>query len=288
MRRTEPPADGSGQSHGGVPEAQPRYIHGHHESVLRSHLWRTAANSAAYLLPHLKPGMDVLDVGCGPGNLTVDLAAEVLPGRVVGIDNAPDIIERARTSWTGAAATFEVADVYHLDYPDRSFDVVHAHQVLQHLPDPVAALVEMGRVARPGGLVAARDSDYKAMTWYPANPGLDRWLDLYERIARANRGEPNAARHLLAWAHRAGFTDVTSSASTWCFASPDDRAWWGGLWADRIVSSALAEQALDLSLASRADLNEIAEGWRRWAAEPDGWFALVHGEVLCRIPVTVP
>ena len=71
------------------------YTHGHHESVLRSHLWRTVENSAAYLCPHLEPGMSLLDVGCGPGNLTVDLARLVAPGRVVGIDNVDSIIQRA-------------------------------------------------------------------------------------------------------------------------------------------------------------------------------------------------
>src|SRR5262245_25345231 len=48
------------------------YTHGHHESVLRSHRWRTIENSAAYLLPYLSPGLDVLDVGCGPGTITID------------------------------------------------------------------------------------------------------------------------------------------------------------------------------------------------------------------------
>src|SRR6266702_3009156 len=71
------------------------YTHGHHESVLRSHTWRTAQNSAAYLLPQLRPGMSVLDVGCGPGTITADLAALVAPGRVVALDSAQPILEQA-------------------------------------------------------------------------------------------------------------------------------------------------------------------------------------------------
>src|SRR3712207_1674237 len=128
------------------------YTHGHHASVLASHRWRTAENSAAYLLPHLRPGLDLLDVGCGPGTITADLAARVAPGRVLGIDRAEGVLDEAREA--GSAATFEVGDVYALDLPDDSFDVVHAHQVLQHLSDPVAALREMARVCRRGGLVA--------------------------------------------------------------------------------------------------------------------------------------
>jgi 2-polyprenyl-3-methyl-5-hydroxy-6-metoxy-1,4-benzoquinol methylase len=119
------------------------YTHGHHESVLRSHRWRTVENSAGYLLPALRPGTRVLDVGCGPGTITLDIAQRVAPGVVVGVDSAAAIVDDARTNATDAAMpnlTFEVGDVYALPYDDGSFDVVHAHQVLQHLADPVAAL----------------------------------------------------------------------------------------------------------------------------------------------------
>ena len=69
------------------------YALGHHESVLRSHRWRTAANSAAYLLPHLTPGARVLDVGCGPGTVTTDFARLVgRDGLVLGIDTSAEVI----------------------------------------------------------------------------------------------------------------------------------------------------------------------------------------------------
>jgi SAM-dependent methyltransferase len=164
--------------------------------------------------------------------------------------------------------------------------VVHAHQVLQHLSDPVAALVEMGRVTKPGGVVAARDSDYGSMTWYPDNPSLERWLTLDRTVARQNGGDPDAGRRLLSWAQQAGFAEVTPSASVWCFANPADREWWGGMWADRIVVSSLAEQAISRRLASLEQLDEMGAGWRRWAVEPDGWFAVLHGELICRPAVT--
>jgi 2-polyprenyl-3-methyl-5-hydroxy-6-metoxy-1,4-benzoquinol methylase len=261
-----------------------RYVHGHHASVLRSHRWRTAENSAGYLLGELAPGMSVLDVGCGPGTITLDFARRVAPGRVVGIDRAADVIEAAAASAVaaGVAVEFRTDDAYALAAADDSFDVVHAHQVLQHLTDPVAALVEWRRVCRPGGVVAARDADYAAMCWYPADPGLDRWLELYHRVARGTGGEPDAGRHLVAWAHAAGFTDVTASASAWCFASPEDREWWGGTWAERVISSSFAEQALAQEASTPAELAELSAVWRRWATHPDAWFAILHAEILCR------
>ncbi|MFE7467658.1 class I SAM-dependent methyltransferase [Streptomyces sp. NPDC057499] len=268
-----------------MPKETAVYTHGHHESVLRSHRWRTAANSAAYLIDRLAPGLSVLDVGCGPGTITADLAALVAPGRVTAVDTSAEVLSGAAEMAAERGldnVEFTVADVHDLDFPDDSFDVVHAHQVLQHVGDPVRALREMRRVCRPGGIVAARDSDYAAMAWYPEVPGLDDWLGLYRRVARGNGGEPDAGRRLLSWARRAGFTDITPSAGSWCFATPESRAWWSGLWADRTVGSAYAERAVSGGFASAGDLAAIADAWREWGAREDAWFMVPHGEILCR------
>lgn len=260
-----------------------RYTHGHHQSVLRSHRWRTAENSAAYLLPQLVAGQTLLDVGCGPGTITVDLARRVAPGRVTGIDRSEDAVEAAAAlDHDGLAVTFTTGDLYAMEFEDDSFDVVHAHQVLQHLDDPVSALGEMARVCRPDGLIAVRDSDYESMAWHPAVPELDRWLDLYRRTARANGGEPDAGRRLVSWAQSAGCTEIVASASAWCFAAPDDRRWWAETWAERITVTALAERILELGLARRDELDRIGRAWLWWAGQPDGWFSVTHGEVLCR------
>ncbi|QTE02083.1 class I SAM-dependent methyltransferase [Streptomyces cyanogenus] len=270
-----------------MPKAQETavYTHGHHESVLRSHTWRTAANSAAYLLGVLKPDMRILDIGCGPGTITADLAQRVPGGRVTGVDRAPGVLEQARATAAARGLTnvdFAVADVHALDHPDDTFCVVHAHQVLQHVGDPVRALREMHRVTKPGGFIAVRDADYAAMTWYPAVPGLDDWLDLYERVARANGGEPDAGRRLTAWARQAGLEDVTATSSTWTFATPEERAWWSGLWADRTVASDYAHRAGEGGHATAEQLRAVAEAWREWGRQEDGWFAVLHGEILCR------
>ncbi|HVZ22099.1 MAG TPA: methyltransferase domain-containing protein [Vicinamibacterales bacterium] len=247
--------------------------------MLRSHRWRTVANSAAYLIPHLRPGLTLLDVGCGPGTITADFAARLAPGRVLGIDSAQAIVEAARREYPDVA--FATGDVYRLTDVGAGWDIVHAHQVLQHVPDPVGALAAMRRAVRPGGIVAARDADYASFTWHPADARLTRWLALYRDIARSNGGEPDAGRHLLSWARQAGFAQITASASAWCFATPEDRAWWSGLWADRITSSAIAQQAVREGRATAEDLASFADAWRAWGTAADGWFAVLHGEVIC-------
>jgi SAM-dependent methyltransferase len=178
---------------------------------------------------------------------------------------------------------FETGDVYQLAFEDSTFDVVHAHQVLQHLSDPVAALAEMRRVCRPGGVVAARDGDYGGFFWFPADPGLDEWQALYRDVARALGGEPDAGRHLLSWGRAAGFSDVVASASAWCYTGPADRPWWGLLWAQRLTESPFGDRAVEHGLATRDDLERLARAWRRWGDSEDGWFLIPHGEILCTV-----
>ena len=270
--------DGSGET--------ARYTHGHSAAVLSAHSRRGAADSAAYLLAHLRAGMDLLDVGCGPASITADLAERVAPGRVVALDAAAGALEAARATLRerGLSEQVEVTcgDVMALPFEDASFDVVHAHQVLQHLADPVGALAEMRRVTRPGGIVAVRDAVYSAMTWFPEPAGMEQWRSVYMATARANGGEPDAGSRLLSWAREAGFTDVTASASTWCYATPADRAWQSQTWAQRCLTS-FGPQAVELGLADRADLETMAQAWRQWGDSEDAWFVVVHGEVLARV-----
>ncbi|MFD2473872.1 class I SAM-dependent methyltransferase [Amycolatopsis silviterrae] len=261
------------------------YGQGHAESVVRSQHWRTVGNSAAYLAAELRPGRSVLDVGCGPGTITVDIARRVAPGEVLGIDLSEAVLEQARAhaEREGVAnVRFERADITTAADLGR-FDIVHAHQVLLHLTEPVEALRRMLKLAKPGGVVAARDTDYAAAFWWPADPRLDRWLEVYRAVAHGNGAEPDAGRRLLAWARAADARDVTPSASIWCHSTPEERAWWGGMWADRILNSRIAEQAVEGGHASAQDLRDISEAWRAWAADPDGWFAIPHGEILCRV-----
>lgn len=258
------------------------YTHGYHPTVLQTHRMRTVENSAAYLLPHLAPGQDLLDVGSGAGTITAGFVP--LVGSVTALEYNDEAIAltRAELAARGLVAEFVVDDVLGLSFDDDSFDVVHAHQVIQHVADPVRAISEMMRVCRPGGVVAIRDSDYAAFTWFPANPGLTNWMDTYQAVARSNGGEPNAGRMLKAWARKAGATDVTCSSSTWTFASDDERGFWGGNWERRVLESKFESDALALGVADRIQLETISAAWRTWIEDADGWFMVPHGEILIR------
>jgi SAM-dependent methyltransferase len=259
------------------------YTHGHHESVLRSHTWRTAENSAAHLLPHLRSGMSLLDIGCGPGTITSDLALLVAPGQVIGVDASEDIVSQASAlAETNGLSNlrFEVADLFELDYDNASFDVVHVHQVLQHLQDPVAALVELRRVLQPGGVLAAREGDFGAFRWAPADSRLDLWMELYLAVTQRNGHDAKIGPSLLGVAQAAGFDDITVSSSNWTFADPESRAWWGGLWADRIRYSRIAEQAIEYGLSDTAELEVIGQAFLDWAESPDGVFIVPNVEIL--------
>lgn len=263
-----------------------RYTHGYGSSVLLGHRRRTAENSAAYLLPHLRPGMRLLDVGSGAGTITADLARLLGPENVTAVEVSETAAELTRTELAGQGVEgveVVVADAHDLPFAEDSFDAAHAHQVLQHVARPAEALAQMRRVVRPGGVIGARDADYPGFRWYPDAPALDRWLDLAVRAARANGGAPDAGRRLLGWAHAAGLEDVTAGASVWCYADPEDRAWWAASWAGRISTGPLAEQILAAGWATPSDLEEMAQAWTAWAEDPDGWFLVPHGEIVARV-----
>jgi SAM-dependent methyltransferase len=252
------------------------YLHGHHASVLRSHSWRTVENSCPHLLPYLNsPSLKILDVGCGPGTITVDLASRVPQGLVYAIDPSAEVIEKARKHAEEKGITnvrFEVGDIFDWQSLDgveeAGFDVVHAHQVLQHLQDPLGATKEM-----------------KAMDWWPEHPGMQKWKELYIKVAEGLKAFPNMGRMLHAIALQAGFPreDIEASIGTWTFSTPEERAFWCGLWADRTVQSDYKKRALDSGFAKEQDLEEIAATWREMEQKEDGWFAVINGQVICHV-----
>ncbi len=263
------------------------YTHGHHASVVGQHARRTAEDCAAFAREVIAADSTLLDVGCGPASITVGLGRWASKGRIIGIDTSEEILKTASKTLSDAGVDnveLRLASVYELPFEDHTFDVTYAHQILQHLSQPVAALAEMARVTRPGGFVAVRDADYSTMRGSPYGDIHDRWRDIYDQVCRRNQAEPNAGHHLLGWCREAGLVNVTMSASVWQFWTPEERRNWGYSTAERCLESDFAKQAIEYDIATRSQMQEISEGWRKWADDPSGYFHFIHGEALIEVP----
>ncbi|MEO5974858.1 MAG: methyltransferase domain-containing protein [Ilumatobacteraceae bacterium] len=258
------------------------YAHGHQAAVLKSHTWRTILNSAQYVVPYIVADSKILDVGCGPGSLTNDFGSKCPQGSVVGVDISEKVVEIAMASEHPANVSFEIVDAYNLPFANNSFDVVHAHQVLQHVSDPVALLTEMSRVVRPTGVIAVRDSQYSEFKWSPKSSELDKWLTTYISIAKFCQGEPDAGRHLENWALEASLDIVRKTSSKWVFETPEEVTWWGETWADRVLNSNFADHARTLGLLSDLELQNIHDGWISWSRSTPAFFVIPHDEVIAR------
>ena len=261
------------------------YTHGHAAATVRQHGKRTAEEAAAFLLPSLKPGMRVLDVGCGPGSITRGLAERVAPGQVVGIDLSRETLESARQDAAARGLTnltYEEASVYQLPYAEASFDVAYAHQVFQHLRAPADALNEILRVLRPGGFVAVRDVDWGTASYWPADPWIDRFVETHFTTWYRNGGEPRMGRHLRALFNAAGVDDLEISAAVWCYATPEETIEWGDSYAERLLTSPMGSRPVEYGFATRADIEAMAAAFRAWARHPDAFWAFVHVAALAR------
>ena len=261
------------------------YTHGHAPATVRQHGKRTAEEAAAFLLPHLRDGMSLLDVGCGPGSITRGLAERVAPGEVVGVDLSAETLAAARKDAAARGLTnrrYDEASVYQLPYADGSFDVAYAHQVFQHLREPAAALREILRVLRPGGLVAVRDVDWGTATYWPADPWLDRFVETHFKTWYRNGGEPRMGRELRALFNAAPVTDVQVTAAVWCYTTQADTTEWGDSYSARLLTSPMGERPVEYGFASRADIEAMAAAFRAWGAHPDALWAFVHMAALAR------
>jgi ubiquinone/menaquinone biosynthesis C-methylase UbiE len=194
-----------------------KYVHGYEEWTKEWMNKRTAQRELAFLVPYLRPGMSVIDCGCGPGSITVGLAEIVAPGRVVGIDIEPRQLETARQLAAERGAgnlRFEAGSVYQLPFADASFDVAVAHFVIEHVREPVRALGEMRRVLKPGGIAAIKDPYYPAFTIRPRIPVVTRSEELLAKV-RTHLGASDAyAADLRACLLEAGFARTEAGAGT--------------------------------------------------------------------------
>jgi ubiquinone/menaquinone biosynthesis C-methylase UbiE len=269
------------------PSPREHYTHGHAAAAVRQHARRNVEEAAAFLLPELRPDMRLLDVGCGPGSITRGFAERLPSGQVVGLDLSRETLAAAREDAAARGldnVVYQEGSVYDLPFLDGSFDVVYAHQVLQHLREPSGALREMLRVLRPGGLLAARDVDWGTAAYWPADAWIDRFVEVFFRTWYRNGGEPRMGRRLRALFTAANVSDLRITSSVWCYATPAETIEWGESYAERILTSPMGSRAVEYGYATPDELQSMAAAFRAWAVQPDAFWAFTQVAALGRRP----
>jgi ubiquinone/menaquinone biosynthesis C-methylase UbiE len=245
---------------------------------------RRAPTHAAFFLPHLRPGMRLLDGGCGPGSITCDLAAIVSPAEVVGIDIAPiqgDLATRQAAERSVPNARFQTADLSALPFPEQSFDAVFLHGVLEHLRNPVRALREVRRVLRRGGVLGTRHADFGGFLLEPAPAPLDQFAGLFEKLMLHNGAHPRAGRKQVRWLREAGLSRIEASASYDCWTrTPEETRKCATFLAGLVGDSSFSAKMLAAGIADRATLQAMSRGFLEWGANPDAFAAEAWGEAV--------
>ena len=262
------------------------YSGGYNPELLAGLARREAVREAAFFVPYLQSGMHVLDCGCGPGGISLGLAALVPAGSVSGIDVEAGQLElgRAEARRRGLDnVRFEPGSVYKLPFPDGAFDAVLAHAVLYHLGRPADALKELKRVLRPGGIVGLRDADKDGDVYHPANPLLERFWNMAEQVTNAGGGDLRLGRRHRQLLREEGFTEIEATASYDCFGNTESTTGFAHFWAD-IFLPQHREQILAQAWASATELDAMAEALRAWGRHPDAFYARCRCEAVARNP----
>lgn len=252
------------------------YTYGANPTVEAAQMRRTAAEQADFFLPYLRPGMRLLDAGCGGGSITLGLAEVVAPGEVIGVDLEEHRFDGARRLAVEEGLTnlrFQRGDLYALPFPDGSFDAVFVHHVLQHLGDPLRALREVRRVLRPGGVAGVRDPDEGATLVAPLTPGVEQLLALSLRLREHNGGSPCYARHQRRLLLEAGFARAEAQASVLGGGTLElTREAAHGLRA-RLAGPFGGEALVALGWTTPAELEAMLVELHTWGERPDAFWS---------------
>ncbi len=245
---------------------------------------RTAQSHAAFFLPHLKSGMSLLDCGCGPGTITLSFAKLVAPGRVVGTEIEESHVALARENAARrdvSNVTFQSADIYALPFEDASFDAVFISAVLGNLQEPIRGVREAYRVVKPGGVIGVKEFDHGGDMVYPMEPAVEKYGELYQRLRRENGHDPEIGRKIGGLLLEGGFRELRLSAVYESFVRPEGaesfaRASVG------LLNEGWGEKFVSRGWATRENIQEMIDGWARFAAFPGAIFAAAWCEAVAR------
>ncbi|KAH9211150.1 S-adenosyl-L-methionine-dependent methyltransferase [Leptodontidium sp. 2 PMI_412] len=258
---------------------QQKDIRGDDPAVTKLYGDRTVATSCQYFVSHITKGANILDVGCGPGVITAELAKNASEGKTIGLDNSSGIIDKAAAAFPPSSIpnlSFVVGDATNLsEYSDNTFDIVHAHQVLVHLPNAITALKELYRVCKSGGIIAVRDSSPAVvLSLKPDLPGIRAYWDRAITTMKSMGSNPEAGNQLLKWASEAGYEKdggkmVYSKSPIW---NPSHM--------HRTIGQP-AELAIQYGMATREEMDDWHKAWVEWEATEGSEFVFEAGEILC-------
>ena len=265
------------------------YIMGYSEAVQRILSSRVAADSCPRLMPHLKPGLRVLDAGCGPGSISIGLAEATAPGGLHGIDTEPSQVElavQAAAEQGLSNAEFSVADVRDMPFEDSWFDVVHCGELLAFVPDTGAALNEIRRVLKPGGILFCREIIMDSFMIHPdPHPKLlARSYAVFADLLEADDGHPQMGKELGGHLELAGFADIQVSASFDVYSGPERLKLMYDLGNQWYFSPDVAGPATQYGVATSTMMAEIRQARDRWYRSPGAVAAFAYGEALAMRP----
>jgi ubiquinone/menaquinone biosynthesis C-methylase UbiE len=264
-----------------------RYTLGYGEGAMQWMTSRTAEDYGAFFLPYLKPGMRILDCGCGPGSVTLGFARQVSPGEAIGVDreisqSAPITEAAARDSVNNLR--FEEGNIYRLSYPADSFDAVFGSAVLGSVADAERAVKEMLRVLKPGGIIGLKEFDHGGDIVYPQTPVIEQSIALYHRLRSENGHEPYAGRRLKEYLIANGCR-VDYVRAFYDQASDPDALDACVERNNQLFVDILGPQYEALGWCIPAEIGESIQAWRAFARDPAAiylacWFEAVgikHG-----------
>lgn len=262
-----------------------QYSPGYGNELIQSYQRRDVRKEAAFLSQHLRPGMNLLDCGCGPGTITVGLASLVAPGKVVGIDKESGQIEASKAHANDQKVTnvkFKIASAYDLPFDDSSFDVVFGHALLQHLNKPIDALKQMHRVLKPRGIIGVRDDDQGGLILAPRDPKMERLIWLLKQFMRQSGGNPSVGRQHRQLLRAARFKNVVGSATCECDGTYEATKKRGDIAAELVTR--MTDTAVEMGWASADEMKEMALASRAWGENADAFDAIIWCEAVGRKP----
>jgi ubiquinone/menaquinone biosynthesis C-methylase UbiE len=264
-------------------QSQNERAHGVTPGLRQDYLTRTAGQQAAFVLPHLHPGMNLLDVGCGPGTITLGLAQAVAPGRVTGIDHDAAHVEAARALALERGVTnvtFQRGDALSLPFEDGSFEAAYENNMLTHLSqDAIQAAREVYRVLKPGGFFAARDVDTDAVLWGHQSETIKLLDRLFTAWHQSRGSDITIGKRLPAILREAGFMGTLKSVSADTKGDPESARSHARITIS-LLDGPFGRDILEKGWADQGTVDQLKESIQEWGEHPDAFFSNVHVEVI--------